>query len=299
MLIKRIATALVLLPIIVWLLFVASLSYFTIGISFVILLAGWEWSRLMGLTQLPSRFIYLIILQLIMIAILWLVPDIEFWPGAPEPQSLAQWLNIRYIPLWIMSIGVIWWLICLGSLILGKPNWLAGSHLLWARGIAGLLILLPCWVSLISIRSIDILQSFLSGSWLLLFALLQIWAADTGAYFAGKALGKHQLASRVSPKKTWEGVFGGTILAFVIAIFTASPFGVDMSLFSIVMISVILVLFSIVGDLTESIYKRQQQIKDSSHLLPGHGGILDRIDSITSAIPVFSFILYWLTNYSG
>ena len=294
MLIKRIATVLVLLPVVGWLLFMAPLSYFTIGISFVILLAGWEWSRLMGITELSSRFIYLIVLQLIMITILWLVPDIEFWPGAPEPQSLMQWLNIRYLPLWILSAGVIWWLVCLVSLLSGKANWLAGPDLLWARAIAGLLILLPCWIALISIRAIDILQSSLAGSWLLLFALLQIWSADTGAYFSGKSFGKHKLAASVSPKKTWEGVLGGAILALIVAIFTATPFGLELSLTSIIIISLILILVSIVGDLTESIYKRQQQIKDSSHLLPGHGGILDRIDSITSAIPVFAFILYWL-----
>ncbi len=294
MLIKRIATAFVLLPIVAWLLFAASLHSFTIGVSLIILLAGWEWSRLMGLSSEFSRFIYLMILQLLMIALLWMVPDIAFWPGAPEPRSLSQWLHIRYLPLWVLSAGVCWWFVCLATMLLGKANWLAGRGLLWARAMAGFLILLPCWTALISIRSIDILQSPLAGSWLLLFALLQIWAADTGAYFTGKAWGKHKLAPGVSPKKTWEGVLGGVILALIMAFFTASPLGIDLSLPAIVLISLLLVLFSIVGDLTESIYKRQQQLKDSSHLLPGHGGILDRMDSITAAIVLFALLLYWL-----
>ncbi len=294
MLIKRVATALVLLPIVAWLLFATSLQVFTLGFSLVMLIAGWEWTRLMGLSRYPARFLYLFLLQILMIATLWLAPDLVFWPGAPKPQTISQWLNIRYLPLWILTVGGLWWVISLLSLIVGKANWLAGNKLLWARGVSGFLIILPSWVALISLRAIDILKDPLAGGWVLLFVMLQIWAADTGAYFSGRAFGKHQLAPAVSPKKTWEGVIGGTVLAIILAFLSAKPFNIEMSATSLLLTSIIIVIFSIVGDLTESIYKRQQQIKDSSHLLPGHGGILDRIDSITSAVPVFAVILYWM-----
>ncbi len=295
MLTKRIATAVLLLPLVAWLLFAANIGWFTIGLSIIFTLAGWEWSRLMGLVHPAARFAYVIFLQLLMIVILRLVPGLELWPGAPMPLQLSHWFNIRYLPMAIILVGVLWWMINFICLLIGRHNWLQGDKLIGLRAIAGLVILLPSWIALISLRAVDILQLPLQGSWLLLFVLLQIWAADIGAFFTGKTLGKTPLAPKVSPKKTWEGVIGGLVLAMVVALTTAEYFGLEyLTILQLVLISLAITAFSIIGDLTESIYKRQQNLKDSSKLLPGHGGILDRIDSITSALPIFAAIYFWL-----
>jgi phosphatidate cytidylyltransferase len=294
MLTKRIVTALVLLPFVIWLLFRADAREFTVTLSLVFTLAAWEWSQLMGL-KLPShRFSYVIFFQSIMLLIIWLVPNLEFWPGDAKGHVFDHGIGIPNLPIVIIMIGAIWWLINLFCLIFGVQDWLRGDKLMLPRALAGVLIMIPSWAALISLHT-ESLRISNEGNWLLLFVLLQIWAADTGAFFSGKQFGKTPLAPKVSPKKTWEGVIGGSLLALIIAYFTAESFGLQsISLLQLFLISVTIIVFSIVGDLTESIYKRQQNIKDSSNILPGHGGILDRIDSITSAVPVFALIYFWL-----
>lgn len=294
MLSKRIITALLLLPLVGYLLFYVDLATFALGISLVMLIAAWEWSRLMGLHSIIGQMTYVIAIQLIMLAVFYLVPNIEFWPGAPKPQLLNQFIKLNYLPLQLLLLGAFWWIVSFLTLISGKANWLQGDKKIIFRGLAGILIIIPTWISLISLRAVDILHNNSFGSGLLLFVFLQIWGADTGAFFSGKTFGKTKLAPVVSPKKTWEGVIGGAILSLILAYSTANLFSVSISINWLWLVSMVIVMFSIVGDLTESIYKRQQNIKDSSQLLPGHGGILDRIDSITSAMPIFALIFYWL-----
>ena len=125
------------------------------------------------------------------------------------------------------------------------------------------------------------------GAELLLFVLLLIWAADTGAYIAGKSLGKTKLAPKISPKKTWEGVIGGMLLALLVLFvgFYLLHFSREQWL-PLAILTVIIVAFSVVGDLTESIFKRLTGKKDSGRILPGHGGILDRIDGVLAVLPI-------------
>ncbi|MEM9056937.1 MAG: phosphatidate cytidylyltransferase, partial [Pseudomonadota bacterium] len=145
----------------------------------------------------------------------------------------------------------------------------------------GLLVLVPAWVILVRVHASEVL-----GPGWLLFVFAVVWAADTGAYFVGKAFGHSRLAPRVSPGKTWEGVGGGLGLAGIVAAVGAWAFGVPALPFIGICIATALV--SIVGDLTVSMFKRHAGVKDSGRLFPGHGGILDRIDSITAAAPVFA-----------
>ena len=294
MLAKRIATVVVLLPFVIWLLFSADARQFTVSLSLVFTLAAWEWSQLMGLRQPSHRFAYVILFQLIMLLIIWLVPNLEFWPGDAKGHVFDHGISVRNLPIVIMAVGTLWWVINLFCLLAGLQDWLKGEKLLLLRALAGMFILIPSWIALISLHT-ESLRISNEGDWLLLFVLLQIWAADTGAFFSGKQFGKTPLAPKVSPKKTWEGVIGGSLLALAVAYYTAESFGVQtVSLLQLFSISITIIIFSIVGDLTESIYKRQQDIKDSSNILPGHGGILDRIDSITSAVPVFALAYFWL-----
>jgi phosphatidate cytidylyltransferase len=131
-----------------------------------------------------------------------------------------------------------------------------------------------------------------NGPGLLLFVLVTVWLADTGGYFAGKQFGKHALAREISPNKTWEGALGAIVLSSVWAVlfyFTAG--NPTLSLAAWLLISVFIVMISIVGDLFESVFKRCFKVKDSGQLLPGHGGMLDRIDSLLAAVPVFAAVM--------
>ena len=149
----------------------------------------------------------------------------------------------------------------------------------WSAALAGLLALVPAWVAQVRLR-IDVPR----GAQWLLFALCLVWAADIGAYAAGRSFGRTKLAPQVSPGKTWEGVLGGLVFAALVALWGSRWFAVPVLQFMPLCLGV--VAFSIVGDLTESLLKRFSGMKDSGTLFPGHGGVMDRIDSLTSAMPV-------------
>jgi len=148
--------------------------------------------------------------------------------------------------------------------------------------VAGPFVLLPAWLALVRLHAQG---PTLDGPQLLTFLLLLVVAADVGAYFAGRAFGKHKLAPRVSPGKTWEGVAGGLAGASLLALAGALWFELPLPRF--VLLCVLVVMISVVGDLAESLFKRHAGVKDSGSILPGHGGILDRIDSLTAAGPCF------------
>ena len=153
----------------------------------------------------------------------------------------------------------------------------------WLLALIGLFALVPAWLAL------SILHGMVdSGPWQVMFLLVLVWSADSGAYVAGRKFGAHKLALRISPGKTWEGVLGGMLFAVVPAVLAGlywyegtGPLAVFL------VVCLFTVAFSIVGDLLESLLKRQAHVKDSGRLLPGHGGILDRIDSLTAAAPVY------------
>lgn len=182
---------------------------------------------------------------------------------------------------YLLWLSLLWWLLAL-VLVLQYPEGraLRAGLLPLAYGLA---VLLPAWAGLVWLRAQN------GGLWLLLAAVVMVWAADIGAYFAGKSLGKRKLMPRVSPGKTLEGLLGGVLLTQLLAV--GAMLYLNWSASSILagmLGTLVVVLFSVVGDLTESLFKREQGLKDSSNLLPGHGGIMDRIDSLTAAIPLFA-----------
>ncbi|MEX1265985.1 MAG: phosphatidate cytidylyltransferase, partial [Woeseia sp.] len=126
---------------------------------------------------------------------------------------------------------------------------------------------------------------------LLLFMLVVVWAADIGAYFSGKTFGRVKLAPSISPGKTWEGVIGGLLLVLVLVVLRGYWAGDNLAV--LVPFCVAVALLSVVGDLTVSIFKRNAGVKDSGKLFPGHGGLLDRIDSVTAASPLFALGVLW------
>jgi phosphatidate cytidylyltransferase len=176
--------------------------------------------------------------------------------------------------LLVLAVAALWWVVAL-LWVLFAPRRAAS----WSAACAGLLALVPAWVAMVRLR-VDVPR----GAQWVLFALCLVWAADIGAYFAGRSFGRVKLAPQVSPGKTWEGVCGGLLLAALVALWGSRWFAVPVLKF--VPLCLAVVAFSIVGDLTESLLKRFAGLKDSGTLFPGHGGVMDRIDSLTSAMPV-------------
>lgn len=189
----------------------------------------------------------------------------------------------------VLLVACGWWVFALAWVF--NPGLGSGPGLLpsLGKGLAGFLTLIPAWLSLWVTHG-----SFPKGPLLVLCLFAIVWAADSGAFFAGSRWGRRQLAGRVSPGKTWEGVIGGLAAAGIVGLLAGWLMGWSgLHLFQFVLICLVAVSFSVVGDLTESLLKRHRGLKDSGHLLPGHGGILDRIDSLTAAAPVFLLGILW------
>jgi phosphatidate cytidylyltransferase len=181
-----------------------------------------------------------------------------------------------------MEVAVAWWLVAL-IWIIWVPTHVGRA----AAGLAGVLALVPTWIALVRIDA-----RWVHGAQWTLFILALAFAADTGAFFVGRKFGRARLAPRVSPNKTWEGVIGGMILALLVAWIGTVWFGQRAGGF--VPLCLAASAFSVIGDLTESLLKRHVRLKDSGRLFPGHGGVLDRIDSVTAATPVMALGLIWL-----
>ena len=262
MLRQRIITALLIaLPLLGILLF-APAQWIVVALAIVLLFGAWEWS---GFIQPTS--------QLLQIAYVLIIGGL-----------MAGWYYHSHwiYPYTLLFISVLWW-IAASAWIIFFPQF-STRHV---TGLIGMLVLLPMWVALVLLSMHPD-----RGAQYILCLLLLVTSTDIGAYFTGRALGKHKLAPYVSPGKTWEGVAGGLISSMIIAVLAAYWF--QLRWFPFVVLSLITAMFSIVGDLTESLFKRHSGLKDSSHILPGHGGILDRIDSITAAAPVFVYGLMYL-----
>jgi phosphatidate cytidylyltransferase len=177
----------------------------------------------------------------------------------------------------VLTAAVVWWVIALAWVVFA-PHRVTP----WSAALAGVLALLPAWLALVRLR-FDLPR----GAEWMIFTLVLVFAADIGAFFAGRRFGRLRLAPAVSPGKTWEGVLGGAVGGALVAIAGSEWFGVP--LYAFLPLCLAAVAFSIIGDLTESLLKRFAGVKDSGTLFPGHGGVMDRIDSVTGAAPVLLF----------
>jgi phosphatidate cytidylyltransferase len=254
----RVMTALVLaagmLAVVLLLPPLATVLVLTIGA----LAGAWEWSAFLRATGKLARGAYVAL-----IAALFVVA----W------QCTAD----RAVRDLVMSVAIAWWIIALGW-ILFAPQRVAP----WSAALAGIFALVPAWLALMRLR-----LDMLNGAQWMLFVFILVWGADMGALFFGGRYGRLRLAPAVSPGKTWEGVLGGMLLSSVVAVCGSFWFKVPLAFFLPLCLTG--VAFSIVGDLTESLLKRFTGIKDSGSVFPGHGGVMDRIDSVTGAAPVLLF----------
>jgi len=273
MLRTRVITALVLVALLLPGLFLLPQAYWALLAAVFVGVAGWEWGGLLGLGDL-GRLLLGVALTAFCAACLLLAPAALGVGGLGDEVS----------PAWVMAA----YLVAAGFWGMLVPFWLRVKWRL-PRGLPGILtgfvVLFPAWLALVQLR--------IPGPGVLLAVLAIVWMADVAAYFSGRAFGKRKLAPSISPGKTWEGAIGaavGVVLYGVALrlVFAFAPVGLASWVLCLLGVTAI----SIVGDLFESLLKRQAGIKDSSNVLPGHGGVLDRIDSLTSTLPVVA--LLWL-----
>lgn len=271
MLRTRVITAVILAIVAILGIFVLPINGFAVFISLIAAVATWEWSRLAGLTRLSSQLIY-VLFMLTLIVCLYC--------------SLS---NQHLESFHVLAFGVFGWV--LGFILVASyPKSSVILTASWVRLLMGAWVILPLWAGLLTLKQQH------HNNLLLLYVLLIVWIADIGAYFAGKRFGNKKLAPKVSPGKSWAGFYGG--LGSVILLATAALVIVDAFIkpvtfnyvWQFMFMSIVASVFSVLGDLFESMLKRYVGFKDSSSLLPGHGGVLDRVDSTAAAVPVFSFL---------
>jgi len=264
MLKQRTLTAVVLAPIAIAIVLLLPTAAFAAIAAAMFLLAVWEWARLAGLASRPGRAAMLV-LNAVLFAVLW---------------------RIRADPLawYVIGAGLAWWLVAvawLGNFARGAAPTRENTVI---KLVAGEFAIAPAWLALVTIHG----APDQGHAWMLL-ALLLVWAADTAAFFTGKHFGRTRLAPRISPNKTTAGAWGALAGGAIVALAGGWLLDVRGAALGLLLgLALSTVVASILGDLVESLLKRQANVKDSGTLFPGHGGLLDRVDSLLAAFPVFA-----------
>jgi phosphatidate cytidylyltransferase len=272
MLRQRVITGAIGALVVVFAIFRLSTIAFGLAAAVVLMVAAWEWAMLGGLRNVPSRLAY----AALIVAIGALAAAAMHW---------AWW-----VPTILSAACLLWLYLTYRVVAFGRIDGL-GLGMVQMR-VLGIGILISTWIALVWMHRQPVI-----GPALVMMTLILVWAADTGAYFAGRRWGRRKLAPRVSPGKTVEGALGGLAMVAAVAVIAGVWFGFSAGQW-LLFVGLCLLCFvaSVLGDLFESMAKRQQGVKDSGAILPGHGGVLDRIDSLTAAAPVFAGGMLWLLN---
>ena len=271
MLKTRLISAVILIPLVVYGVLYSSTTAFRIILGIILVAGMWEWGRLAGLQSPLTRIVYAAVVA----GLLW----------------FCHVAGLDAIAVPVLIIACAWWL---GALVwLTRPTLCAGSApaCMLVKLVAGILVSAAAWTVLALMHG-----SADDGPVLVLILLVMVWLADSGAYFSGRFLGRHKLAPVVSPGKTWEGVIGGLLTSVLFAALVGWLL-LDANLpwiAKFMLVTLVAMMFSIVGDLFVSLLKRQSGLKDSGAIIPGHGGIFDRIDSLVAAAPLFLAGYRWL-----
>ncbi|BAP58399.1 phosphatidate cytidylyltransferase [Candidatus Tachikawaea gelatinosa] len=247
------------------------------------IIAVFEWIKLIQVNHLTKKITLLMLDIFLFVLIAFLL--------------LNSNLKIFYIQF--LFIVMFFWLFFLVYLVVFYPysiHFLKKSYL--AKNFFGCLIIIPLFISIIKLRFLHYEYDNFFGFWKLFFIFSLVWATDSGAYFFGKFFGKHSFFKRISPKKTLEGFIGGIISSiFIMYSFVyVFPFSINFLKFPI-FYAIVIAFFSTLGDLIESMFKREAQIKDSGKIFPGHGGVLDRIDSLTLSVPFFTCLTFFNESF--
>lgn len=271
MLLQRFLTALVLAPLAILIILLSSNPVFAVIVSLAFLAAWWEWAKLGGLGNASAR-IGLLLVATVVFALLW-------W-----------FRNTALTPLLLLA-GVAWWLLACVWLRHFAYGAAPTRENLALKLAAGVFVIFPAWVALTSIHARPE-----HGAWWTLLALVIVWASDIGAYFSGRTFGKRKLAPQISPGKTWAGAYGAMVAGTLVAEIGGWLLDVrGIHLLVLALLAALTVAISIVGDLLESLMKRHAHVKDSGSIFPGHGGLMDRLDSVFAALPIFATGL-WLAG---
>lgn len=280
MLKQRIITAVILAPLALIAILFLSIPWFELAIAGVVGIGAYEWANMSGICERPKKVVFMLAAIAICLSLSAYVDvDMIWYQGKLHPLYHA-----------ILGIAAIWWMVSL-AMVIAYPKYSA----FWRnsrsiRSLFGLLTLIPTWVAIVALRTSLHDIDHLYGASLIFYVLGIVWAADIGAFFVGVKFGRHKLRPNVSPGKSLEGLVGGIAASFAIIAFAALHYQVEPSrIWLHLLIGGITVGVSALGDLNESMLKRCAGIKDSGKILPGHGGVLDRIDSLTAAFPVFAF----------
>ena len=275
MLKQRIITAIILaLIFITATVFLSSFSY-SLFVTIIVLAASWEWCGFIGLAKQVAKVSYLATLGSMIIALYFFLGIV--------PESLV--IN-SYRAGIILGLGILFWVLTffmLKDYPSNSDRWNNKSKI----ALMGLMALIPTWVGIVQIKYLN------PQGFLLLGMVVMVAAADIGAYFVGKRIGKNRLAPSLSPNKTWEGVLGGfaaCLLVGILLIWLLHSYLITLSnvqILILVLLSLVVTLFDVIGDLLESMLKRNRDLKDSGKILPGHGGILDRVDGLLAVTPIF------------
>ncbi|WP_455200715.1 phosphatidate cytidylyltransferase [Kaarinaea lacus] len=263
----RLITAAVLIPVVVGSVLWLTHTQFAIFFALFAVVGGWEWSRFLRLQHPLVRASYAAV---VMAAILF---------------SWFYVVGNSQLVLTVLMTGLAWW-VCALILVIMYPRCdrIRTNRTLGA--FIGLLVIVPCWVAIVELRN-----NFEQGPYLVLFLVALIAVADSSAYFGGKKWGANKLAPQVSPGKTWEGVISGLVSVGIFSLTGAYFFEFLnrdwKSIVAFMVVCILTAVISVLGDLSESMFKRQVGLKDSGKILPGHGGVLDRVDSLTAAAPLF------------
>lgn len=288
MLKQRIITAVLLLPLVGCLLFLPDLLTFSAILVPIFGILAWEWSRLLQ-TSKAGQSIFIVLSLAAVGGLFYQLYQQNFFNEASLP---LLWYDAY--PFKLLIVALLVWVIASMFVLLYPKTTKTLFRGPWLRGLFGIVILAAAWLAIVVIRSLLINVDYSLGAWMLLLMLVVIWGADVGAYFAGKTWGKTKLAPVVSPNKTWEGAFGGLVLAVAVGMGVASLLSLELDWLKFTVFVIVMVVLSVFGDLFESMLKRQANIKDSSNILPGHGGLLDRLDSTLSVAPFFVAGVLWL-----
>jgi len=268
----RVLAALLMVPLAVGAVLLLPSPWLAALAALLLLVGLWEWLKLAGVDDTLPRTVLLILNLLLMVLLVWASA------GSPALFQI------------VVLVGVGWW--CLALLWLRFFHFAADhdTHARVFKLAAGTLAVVPAWCALCLIHSANFgtaaFGADIGHRWLLV-ALVIVWAADTGAYFAGRRFGRRKLAPQISPNKTVEGALGGVAAGVLVGIAGAWFAGAASQWLLVALVAAITVVFSIAGDLFESLLKRHAGVKDSGDLIPGHGGILDRIDGVLPALPIF------------
>lgn len=269
---KRVITAGILIPIVVAAILFLKTEHLAIGIAAIALLAGLEWTALAGIKSATAKVVFLTVLAACLYGSYGLIS--------------SSWFTD-----WVLVFAASWWFVITLVLFSYKQINRASPGVGVLSALICYLVLIPLWIALLVMH-----KSGDDGPLIVLFLLVLIWIADSGAYFSGLRWGKRKLAPVISPKKTWEGVYGALFGALICGLLLAWYQQGEIAALWLIPVCIVTVAISIVGDLFESVLKRRMDMKDSGNLLPGHGGVLDRIDSLIAAAPVFALGLQLTTG---